>query len=334
MKKIIFIINSFCVGLIASAQNPFAKKEFYTAFKKVYADGQKGFIETTGMFKNESNGYYSFHLPKILLPGADSGQITLPLSLGYPFVIYYFPPAKTLAAAKQKEKNLHDAIKTAWGNPALTAVKTNDTAKNFVSYTTWFYKNKNDIKNYMSAFNTRILFEKNAYQFELTINGQNTPPQKNIASKGLWEEPELNKKIETLMTSMAGHFADEKDIQTDKTEYYTQYESKTIFYGNKCKIKDRKFEASFNFTTQYPKLDHPSEAKTIYEKLKEAFIRTGRFTFNKEIQEGTRTYIYGAENISTRRWKVSSFSVVIEYYSSSSTPSVSFLITSKKLSTH
>lgn len=332
MKKNFLLIVSFCAGLTGSAQNPFAKQTFYDAFKKVYADGQKGFIETTGMFRNEVNSFYSFHLPKTLLPGADSGRVALPLSIGSPFVSYYFSPSKKLTDAKLKEKNLHEAIRTAWGNPPLVEVKRTDTVKQFIFYKTLFYKNRDDIKNYLFVLDTYIVFENGVYQLTLNVNGINAPSPAKETNKGLPAEPELDNKIKALMTSIAGQFADEKNRETSRNEYYIMYESRTLFYGQKCKVKDRQFEASFNFYAGYPELGSPAEAKSVYDKLKEAFSRTGRFTFNQEIKEGSRTYIFGAENISGQRWKTSSFSVVIEYYASSETPSVSFLLTSKKLS--
>lgn len=339
MKKSFLFSLLVCAGLISAAQNPFAKQAFYDAFKKVYTDGQKGFVETTGMFRNEMNAYYSFHLPKTLLPGADSGQIALPVSIGTPFITYYFSPSKKLADAKLKEKNLQNAIKTAWGVPALLEVKKTDTTKQGIYYRTFYYKNREDIKNYLSALDTYIVFENGAYQLLLNINGTNAappppppppPPPAAETKKGLPAEPELDKKIQSLMAGLPNSFAEEKNVQTSKTEYYTLYDSRTTFYGLKGKIKDRTFEASFSFSANYPNLSGPDEAKSVYEKLKELFYKTGRFSFNQEIKEGTRTYIFGAENISGQKWKTSSFSVLIEYYSSEATPSVSFLLVTNK----
>lgn len=333
MKKQLLFTLLLIAGLVSSAQNPFAKQAFYDAFKKVYADGQKEFIETTGMFRNEMNSYYSFHLPKTLLPGSDSGQVYLPLSIGTPFITYYFPPSKKLADAKLKEKNLHDAIKTAWGIPVLLEVKKTDTLKQSIQYRTFFYKNREDIKNYLSVLDTYIFFENGAYQLRLNVNGANTPPPPPVkeTKRGLPAEPELDKKIQSLMAGLSNFFADERSVQIGKNEYYTMYDSRTTFYGIKGKIKDRTFEASFNFNADSPGLSGPDEAKAVYEKLKELFIKTGRFSFNQEIKEGTRTYIFGSENTSGQRWKTASFTLVIEYYSSQETPSVSFLLTSKKL---
>lgn len=328
MKRALSFFLFMAMVAEAASQNPFATNAFYDAFRKVYADGQKGFITTKGSWVNETGIFYDNYKVTTLLPGADSGRLSLPQVLGFPLVTYYFKPSATLAEAEKKAANLQAAVKTAWLSP-VSEVRKTDTLKNFLFYKTYFYENEDKAKRFESVFETYIVKDKGKYQLALIINGKNEPKAVKPEGKPRLTETDPAKKIRDILASMDKFFADEKNVQLSQTEYYTMYESRTLVYGQKCKLKDRKYEISWNFSAGPEVLSGPEEAKAIYDKLLAAFTGTGRFSFKPEVKEGSRTYVFASELV-TKQFTSSRYSLLLEYYNTPGLSSVSFLITRQK----
>lgn len=326
MKRLLLLASFLMLLKTAISQNSFDTKKFHDAFKKIYADGQKGFPETKGAYDGYLSSFYTFYKAKNLLPGADSGQVSDPLTVGYPFVKYSFKPSKTLAEARTKETNLHKALSNAWGSP-LTQVKRTDTVKQFVFYKTTFYKNAEAAKLFFAEFDTYLVFEKGVWRLELNINGRRADNIKSVSAE-VPAEPQLEKKIQNLLISMDNLFINEQKKKINTNQYYTEYESLSSLYGKYATVKVRPFETSFSFQVNTEIAGNPANAKALYEKLLSIFKNSGRFSFKQEIKEGTRTYIY-AEAIN-RQPLVIPYTLILEYYSSESFPSVGFLITRKK----
>lgn len=263
-----------------------------------------------------------------MLPDADSGKFSIPQvsGIGFPFVTYYFKPATKLAEAKNKQSNLHAAIKTAWGN-LLVEVKKPDTVNKLVYYKTYCYKNEESIKQAEVLFYSYLVYEKGSYQVVLTINGKTGSAPIITVPDELLYEANLDKKIKALLVSMDKQFADEKAVALSKNQYYTEYESRTTIYGQKCRLKDRGFEIQIYFYVGKPALAGPEEAKMVYEKLFTELSASGRFIFKPAIKENYRTYSTAFEN-NVDAWK-SKLTLVIEYNDSPFYPYVSFLLTRK-----
>lgn len=318
------------MALVATgiAQNPFATSAFYDSFKKIYADGQKGFPVTRGALINETGIFYDNYKVNTRLPQADSGRLSQPQTIGFPFVTWYFNAGKTLALARAKEANLHAALRTAWGSP-LTEINRTDTLKQFVFYRKYFYRHPEAVKRYEFEFDTYLVLENGSYQLCLNINGRNDIKPATPVAKPRLTEPDLDKKIREVLASMDNQFADEKGTTLSQNQYYTEYESHTTVYGQKCKLKDRQFEISWNFTAGQELLTDGEEAKAIYNKLLAVFTGTGRFAFRPETKESSRTYLFASENV-TKKFSSSRYSLVLEYYNTPGSASVSFLITRQK----
>ncbi|MBL7747511.1 MAG: hypothetical protein JNM19_08815 [Chitinophagaceae bacterium] len=328
MRKTASLLLFLAMVTTGLAQNPFATNTFYDEFKKVYGDGQNGFPATKGAWINETGIFYDNYKVTTRLPGADSGKLSIPQVIGFPLVAYYFKPSGTLAAAKKSETNLHVAVKTAWAAP-LIEVKRTDTLKEFIFYKTLFYKDVAAQKRFEPEFETYIVKEKGVYLLVLTINGRNEPKPVVTVNKPGLVESDPDKKIRDILAAMDNLFANEKGVQLSQNQYYTEYESLTTVYGQKCKLKDRQYEISWNFTAGSQLLSGPEEAKAIYDKLLAVFTGTGRFVFKQEIIEGSRTYIYASEK-TVKQFTTSRYSLVLEYYNTPGLASVSFLINRQK----
>jgi hypothetical protein len=166
--------------------------------------------------------------------------------------------------------------------------------------------------------------EKGWYIVSLTVSGKNpaAPPVTGNQAAG---EPGLDEKIKLLLQDMDKLFAQEKLQEINKTDYYTQYESRSAILGVKGNIKDRKFEVSFSLQKGYP---GPADARKIYEQLKTIFTNSGKFLFKEEVKEGSRTSVYGYDAIS-KPW-ATQYTILLEYYDSPTTASVGFLLTRRK----
>ena len=333
MKKFWLIPLLLLLAINSPAQNPFANKAFYDAFKNIFADGQKGFPLTKGKWINEAVIFYNKYTVNLQLPGADSGRLSVPQSVGYPLATYFFNGGKTLAQARAKEAQLHAALRTAWGSP-LHEMKKNDTAKPVIYYRTFFYRDREAARLAFSEFDTYLVLYNGRYELALNINGRNAAdagqPAVNTpkATPPKTTEPDLETKIRALLTSMDQFFADEKGEQISKSEYYTEYYSRSLLFGKKSKLKERKYEISYSFNLDKESLPSPDDAKAIYEKLISIFTSTGRFRFNPETKEPSRSWTFGAEIVSG--FKTSRYTVLVEYYNTPGLQSVGFLITRQK----
>lgn len=327
MNRVLLLVSFLMLIKAGNSQNTFDTKTFHETFKKIYADGQKGFPETKGAYNGYLSSFYTFYKAKTLLPGADSGQVSEPVTVGYPFVKYSFKSSKTLAEARAKEAKLHTALRNGWGSP-LTQVKRTDTVKQFVFYKNIFYKNAEAAKLFYAEFDTYIVFEKGKWLLELTINGVRADNVKSVITE-VPAEPQLEKKIMDLLVSMDNFFTSEQKKQINTTQYYTEYESQFSLFGKYGKVKVRPFETSFSYNAGSEIISTPANAKTIYEKLLSIFKSSGRFTFNQEIKEGNRTYIFATA--SNNKNIVAPYTLILEYYATEGLPSVGFLITRKKV---
>jgi hypothetical protein len=125
-------------------------------------------------------------------------------------------------------------------------------------------------------------------------------------------------------------FVDEKELELSKNQYYTEYESRTTLYGQKCKLKDRAFEISFSFNIGLPVLAGPEEAKALYDKLFTILSATGRFIFNPPTREGSRTFVAAFEYTGVGWKRKLNSSLILEYYNNPDSYSVGFLLNRRK----
>lgn len=319
MKKLLQVLFLFTINA-AKAQNEFAKAPFYMAVKKIYDSRSSAFSPYVGVKYNSLGSFYTMHRTKLLLPGADSGYIALPAAIGQPSAHFVFTAGNDIKQGEQKAAKLATAVRTALGT-VLYEKKGVDSVKKYIFYKTYYYDKPNPAQFEREVFSVYYVLERGRYIAGLTINGAMPPPPKPATVP----EPELEAKINRLLQSMNNSFADELGPEAEKTQYYTKYKSKTVLYGTLSDIKVRSFETSFSFQFNNPQ--NPAEARTIYEKLLDIFKRSGKFSFNAEKMEGTRTFIYAAAITSKI---VKPFTLVLEYYGNENSPSVGFLITRKK----
>jgi hypothetical protein len=315
------------VATMANAQNgAFNTSEFSDAFRKLYADAPKGFAAYKGAYTRMMGSFFSIHQCKSPLPGADSAIVLQPVSVGHPSVTHYFKPSPALAAAQQRETALNEIVKNLAGK-TLYAKKEVDSLGKFIFYRTRLY-NQPGANVFDLEMETYTVLENKKYHVVLVVYGK-TPPPTLAAKSNLPPETNLQQKINDLMTAMNGFFVNEKGKQVETTQYYTAFETVSLLYGQAGKIKERKFETSISFSLGSQQLNGPAEAKDIYEKLKAAFLATGRFTYKPETVEGSRTWMFASETVGN--FKVASFTMVLEYYNDPYSPSVSVLLTKKRL---
>jgi hypothetical protein len=322
----LFILALLAIATIqAHSQNEFADARFADAFKKLYADAPKGFAAYKGAKLRAMGSFYNIHKPLLLLPGADSAIIAMPVSVGSPSCMQYFKPSATLAAAQQREAGLQMAIKAAAGK-ALYEKKVVDTVGKFVFRRTQLYK-KPGASVFDLDLETYVVLEKGRYLLVLMVQGKTPPPTPTGKGK-LPAEPDLLGRINGFFAAMTSGFALEKGPQKEKSQYYTTYHTVSRLYGQTGTIKERTYENSLSFFWGSEQLDGPAEAKQIYEKLKAAFAATGRCRFNPETVEGSRTWFYASDANNTAAF--AKFTLIVEYYNDAYNPSVSFLLTAKR----
>jgi hypothetical protein len=325
--KQLCMAGALLLATVAGAQNKeFSTPQFAEAFKRLYADAPKGFAAYKGTYSRQLGGFFNIHQIRSLLPEADSAIVSLPISIGRPSVTHYFKTSTAQASAQQREANLNAVVKKLAGK-TLYEKKTRDSIGKFIFYRTSLY-NQPGAQVFDLEMETYTVLDNKKHHVVLVVYGK-TPPPPPAAKTKLPPETDLQQKVNNLMTSMNNFFANEKGRQTENTQYYTGFETVSLFYGQAGKIKERKFESSISFALGYQQLNGAAEAKEIYEKLKAAFQATGRFTFKSETVEGTRTWIFASETVGN--FKVSSFSLVLEYYNDPYSPSVSLLLTKKRL---
>lgn len=323
MKKI-FLLSVLAIPcLYGFSQNPYANKTFYDAFNKVYSDRENAFGNTKGTWLRDIGIFYSVYKANTLLPGADSANVTIPSLIGSPSATYSFKVSKSWIDIKTREGYLLNAINTALGKKMVIVQKT-DSIKQFVYYRTYYFENDIAAKYNNYILYTYIVFDAGTYHLDLNIAGMNLPQN---AKQKLPDEPSLDSKILSLLSSMDKFFADQKGKQLSTNQYYTEYESNSTLFGQKMTMKDRQYEASLSFYAGSMTITGPGEAKEIFTKLKAAFTSSGRYIFKPENLEGSRTWIYGGPaNASVKN----RYSLILEYYNDTYSPSVSFLLTISK----
>ncbi len=323
MKKAGFIFLAATLTMSGTAQNEFANQPFYDAYKKISAAAGKGFDGAKGPKYNTRDMLYTVYQPAWLLPGADSGKIFIPSGAGISGAVFYFKPATTFARARQMEKDLLVAVKSIY-NKSLYEKKQQDTVNDALLYHSYFYDSPETGKSTGLLFRSTVAKAKDWYIVSLTVSGKNPvpPPVTGNLAPG---EPGLDEKIKLLLKDMDQLFANEKLQEIKKTDYYTQYESRSNILGVKGNIKDRKFEVSFSLQKGCP---GPADARKIYEQLKIIFTNSGRFLFKAEVKEGSRTSVYGYDAIS-KPW-ATQYTILLEYYDSPTTASAGFLLTRRK----
>jgi hypothetical protein len=326
MKYLYGALLLFVTAVPAMGQNEFSGTAFANAFKKLYANGPNGFAAYKGQKLRSMGSFFNVHTCRELLPGADSGIVSVPTAIGNPSATQYFKTSATLAAARQREAALSAAVKNAAGK-TLFEKKVTDTIGKFVFYRTRLY-NTAAATVFDLELETYVVLDRGRYYTALVVYGKTPPPTPTGKSK-LSAEPDLQGRINGLMAAMQTYFAAEKGAQKETTEYYTTFETVSRLYGQTGTLKERKFETSITFALNSQQLDGPAEAQQIYEKLKAAFAATGRFTMKPETKEGTRTWMFASETVTG--FKTASFTLVLEYYADAYNPSVSFLMTKKRL---
>lgn len=324
MKRSCFVLLVF-ISFFAHAQNEFANTRFTEAFRKLYADAPNGFATSKGNKHWALGSFYTIHKSLIVLPGADSAIVSVPVAYGHPSASQYFKTSASMAMAWQRENELLTAIKAHAGKTLYekTAV---DSAGKFVFYRTRLFKNPSASLSDIDM-ETYIVLDKGRYHLVLTIHGTNPPPAPTGKSK-LPAEADLQGSINSLFAMLPDFFASNKGELESTTEYYSTYKTKSRLFGQTGEIKERKFETSIRFSLNGGQLDGPAEAKQVYEKLKAAFTATNRCRFNPEKVEGSRTWLYASDAANNAIH--SKFSLVLEYYNDPYNPSVGFLLTAKR----
>lgn len=117
MKRILLLQFLLLFFAGANAQNEFAATAFYNQFKKVYDDGQSGFVNCRGEKRKSAFEELSTeYRVKCILPLADSAKLVIPVN-GSPSVIYYFEPDKLRLKVDQRAVNLREAVLTTFDKP-------------------------------------------------------------------------------------------------------------------------------------------------------------------------------------------------------------------------
>lgn len=170
MKRILILFLLFVLTK-ANAQNEFAATAFYNDFKKIYADGQTGFMACKGAKRKsefeELNGEYR---AKIMLPLADSGKVVVPVS-GNPYVIYYFEPDKMRLKIDQLALNLRDAVVTAFEKPLYTRTETT-IINNYPFTNTLYYTEPVENVTATAILRQCIYFNDGKYYLSFEIRGR------------------------------------------------------------------------------------------------------------------------------------------------------------------
>jgi hypothetical protein len=324
--KIISVVILLFSAMALHAQNEFANPGFYSAFRKIKADGANGFAQSKGAPLRSLGVFFTLHQSKLNITGTDSGRVSIPVSVGSPSAHFYFKPLASKEAVQKKESNLLAAVKTAWGAP-LVEKKITDTIGSLIYYRTRLY-NKPPANRFTNPdVETYITKDKNNYLLVLQLQGVNTVPAAS-SKTNVPAETDLNKRITELLLSMDNNFDGEKVKLINTTQYYTEYESQYRLYGKPATVKFRPFETSFRWTLGQQQPESPEEAKRVFEQLKATFGASGRFAFKTETREGSRTWLYASEL--GQKGAYPQFNLVLEYYDAPNNFSVAFLLTKRR----
>lgn len=320
MKKLPFLLSILIISLTAAAQNEFANEKFYSAIKKLYADGQSGFPTYKGAKLRSLGTLITIYKTNLLPPGADSGNISIP-SIGNPDVSYDFKPAKIYEQAAQKIKLLAEAVKTAFGKPLYEQQKTSQ-LKNFTFYKTLLYTMPSPGAFDDAAFELYTTLDKGAYVINLKIRGTVPVPVKTTKLK---TDNNLPAEIKTVLSDVDNLFAAEKINLKETTQYDTRYNSRTQLFGTGGEVKETPYNISWNYYLGPDILTGADESAATYEKLKAACAAAG-ISFDAEKTEGSHRQVYAGMKTSSGK----KYSVMLGCYSETYTSSVSLVVSMYK----
>ncbi len=171
MKRIPILFLLFVLTK-ANAQNEFAATAFYTDFRLVFEDAQKGFSACKGTKRNsEFEELADEYHTKIMLPLADSGKVVVPVK-GNPYIIYYFEPDKVRLKVDQRGVNLRDAIIIALDKPLYSRTETT-IINNYPFSTTLYYTEPDESISTTAVFRQCIYYKEGKYYLSFEIRGKN-----------------------------------------------------------------------------------------------------------------------------------------------------------------
>lgn len=174
MKKIAVLLL-LLASLAVKAQNEFDAAAFYSDFKKICADAQKGFSSLKGRSRNsEYPELQSEYNIKLLLPGSDSGKIVFPVN-GNPHAVFYFSPHKNRTKTDQEGVNLREAVEKAYNEPLYIRTETT-TVKGHPFTNTWFFKDAGETSSPKALFRMNIYYQEGKYYLQFEIRGQPASP--------------------------------------------------------------------------------------------------------------------------------------------------------------
>ena len=320
MKKFSFLLAVAAISFTASAQNEFANEKFYSAVKKIYADGQKSFATYKGPKTGSLGTLIDFYKVNLMLPGADSGKISVP-TIGFPDVSYDFKPAKTLEQASQKIKLLAEALKTAAGKTFYEQQKTSQ-LKNFTFYKTLLYTMPSPQWYDNADFELYTVLDKGAYVINVKINAS-APASAPAPAKTtkLKTDNNLTAEIKTALNDVDNYFATEKTTLKETNKYDTRYNGRTQLFGFPSEVKETSYNMSWSLYLGADILLGADESTATYEKLKAACIAAG-ISFDAEKTEGTHKQVFASMTTSAGK----KYTVLLGCYFETYTSSVSLTL--------
>lgn len=166
------LLFSFVFNIVtAYGQNEFAASSFYTTFKKIQEDGEKGFAQFKGpQLKSQFSEIKVEYKIKLLLPLADSGKIVVPAA-GNPYAVYFFEPEKRKENIDERAVHLREAILTAHANP-LYAKTVSTTLDRWIHSDTYFYAETNQNHTSLALYRISVFYQDGKYHLLLEIKGK------------------------------------------------------------------------------------------------------------------------------------------------------------------
>jgi hypothetical protein len=311
MKNILFLLMIVSISFAARAQNEFANEKFYSAVKKITADGQNGFALYKGAKTGGLGSIMTFYKTTLLLPGADSGKITIPV-IGHPDASYDFKPAKTLELASQKIKYLAAALKTASSKTLYEQQKTSE-LKGFTFYKTLLYTTASPGLFDAADFELYTTLDKGVYMINLKIKGSVPVPVKTTKLK---PDNDLTTKIKTVLSDVDKLFTGEKTTLKETTKYDTRYNTRTQLFGFGAEVKETSYNISWYYYLGADILTGANESTDTYNKLKAACAAAG-IGFGAEKVEGTHKQVFASMKTSSGKEYTFLLGCYAEQYGSS-----------------
>lgn len=290
MKKIVLFLLSCCFLQINAQENPFATMQFKTAFLKIYNDAAAGFPTQKGTIKNnELGGVITQYRVNTLLPGADSGQVNLPL-IGFCNSHYTFKPYKTKEDAEIKRQQLAEAIEKALAS-TLYSKETVSTAKQFTFYNKYYFKKAGQTDAYYADFGTSIVLEKGKYFLTLDIKG-NCNEEPKPEKKAALIENDLEAKLLRFYNDAYNNFTTSEGAVTRSNSSYTYYKSIENLFGQSGEVEDGKYAVKLTYNYGFTLFNSMAEAEDLYGKLKMALQTSlsGKMNFSAEQQSKYGVY--------------------------------------------